>query len=139
MISILVVEDNKLVQELIALIVFQEFGIETIQSYELGQAQRDLLMESPDLIILDLNLLNKMGIVESGKDLLEWMKSKSNVIPTILFSGEKNEEVYIECASIGIIDVIYKEADTFHSDLINSISTFIKSQALIHNKNSWLI
>ena len=139
MISILVVEDNKLVQELIALIVFQEFGIETIQSYELGQAQRDLLMESPDLIILDLNLLNKMGIVESGKDLLEWMNSKNNATPTILFSGEKNEEVYIECARIGIIDVIYKEADTFHSDLINSISTFIKTHEVISNNNSWLI
>lgn len=139
MIKILVVEDNKIVQELIKLIVFKELGLETMQSTELQQAKRDIIMEEPDLIILDLNLINKKGVTESGKDLLEWMKDQNNIIPTILFSGERQKEIYVECASIGIFDVIYKEAETFHNDLINSISNFIKSKSSTHNNSSWLI
>lgn len=139
MISILVVEDNKLVQELIAILVHEKFGVETIQSTYLDQAKQDVLMESPDLIILDLNLQTKNGIHQSGIDLLKWMQCKNKIIPTILFSGEKKIEAYVECAKIGLVDVVYKEADTFHSDLIKSIGTFIKTKTSVHKNSSWLI
>lgn len=126
--KILVIEDNRMVQELIAISVHHDFGFETIQATTLEQGILYIKQESPDLIVLDLHLENIDGITESGKDILNWMKQKNDVIPTILFSGSKDKEELIDCVRIGVIDVISKEESSFLENLLESIQDFLKSE-----------
>ncbi|HLQ34717.1 MAG TPA: response regulator transcription factor [Chloroflexota bacterium] len=98
---ILVVDDDR---DLVALITFTltRGGLETIVAYDPAMAMQNIGKDSPDLVLLDVN----MG-PWSGFDLLQQIRGRSTV-PIIMLTGRDAEDDKVMALDLGADDYVVK-------------------------------
>lgn len=101
--KIIIVEDNRAINEMMAASLHQELDIEVISTFTMTEAQK-AIEESPKLFflaILDLNLPDA-----PNGEIVDFMMKKN--IPSIVLTGNQDKEVQKEVLNKGIIDFANK-------------------------------
>lgn len=107
--SIFVLEDDPVFQKLVAGTLKAAFG-DSVTVQVVGELKniRQLLLEHPcDLIILDLNLPDSVGI-----DTLNAVKQMSPSIPVIVLTGESGEGTHLRAVQEGALQLIGKNPES---------------------------
>ena len=100
--NILIVEDNEALQESMQIYLgTRNFRI--VQARSVDQALQLLQKETPDVILLDLLLPEKNGIV-----LLESLQEKKSSIPVIVITNMETTDMREHCLQAGARDVLIK-------------------------------
>lgn len=107
--TVLIVDDDSYVQEILTEFLDKQMGYKTI-SAEDGETAIDLIHENePDLILLDM-LLPRIGGIALYKDLTKMDNAKNT--PVIFMSGMMIDEVFKEEGiEMGAVDYIEKPID----------------------------
>ena len=95
--QVMIIEDNKLNQE-IADTIIKQLGHETIQIFEGRGAVEKVKKEKPDLIILDIKLPEEISGIDICKELKEDKKLKKIpvIVVTALSSDEDRQKIVSE-------------------------------------------
>lgn len=96
-----IVEDDRALGSGIAL-ALKDQGIRFIQSFYIGQAKEAFEQESPDLIILDVNLPDG-----SGYDYLKWVRARAG-IPVLILTANDMEMDEVMSLTLGADDYMAK-------------------------------
>jgi len=106
--TILVVDDNRQINNFLAGSVLPGLGYETLVAYD-GKSALEMVRKNHryiDLMILDLQLPDM-----SGLDILRQIAQENFSIPTILFTGHGSEQVAAEAFRLGVQDYLNKPVD----------------------------
>ena len=103
-ISILVVDDENDICEMIAVILNDE-GYKTKIANNFDQAIDIIQNENISLIITDIWMKNN---IKAGLEVLAWSKEYNSLIPVIMMSGHGNIETAMTAAKTGAFDFIEK-------------------------------
>ena len=100
--SILIVDDNRRVYDSLTP-NFNHFGIDALYAANGGEAERRLLSNSIDTVLLDIMLGT-----ESGIDVLRRIKELRPSIPVIMITGYASIDTAVESMKIGAFDYVKK-------------------------------
>jgi diguanylate cyclase (GGDEF)-like protein/PAS domain S-box-containing protein len=106
--TILVVDDNRQINNFLAGSVLPGLGYDTLVAYD-GKSALELVRKNHryiDLMILDLQLPDM-----SGLDVLRQLTGENYIIPTIFFTGHGSEQVAAEAFRLGVQDYLNKPVD----------------------------
>lgn len=101
--KIIVVEDNRAINEMMSSSLRQELGLDVISAFTMAEA-KDIVEKAPKsffLSILDLNLPD----AHHG-EIVDYMMEKN--IPSIVLTGNQNEDLQQEFLNKGIIEFAHK-------------------------------
>ncbi len=121
--KIYILEDSKVVAELLKFDLAHEFNCEVI-TFDNGNDLIEKLSSNPDIIILDHFLNNERK--ETGLAFLNKIKAINKIVPVIMFTGQHNLKLAIEFIHAGAVDYIDKNEETFLEDMTNSIRNIFK-------------
>ncbi len=107
---ILVVDDSK-TQRMLARMILESEGYEVVEAEDGPGALAAASQESPDCILLDLNLPG-----ESGQEVMQALHQEGHSMPVIIFSAGVDESTKRECLQIGAAAVIDKPDDAKQLD-----------------------
>lgn len=117
--SILVVDDEMGIRELLAEILFDE-GYQTHLAENAEQARAFRLAHEPDLVLLDIWMPDTDGVTL----LKEWVEQDLLTMPVIMMSGHGTIETAVEATRIGAVDFLEKPVSL--QKLLNTIAQAIK-------------
>lgn len=100
---ILAVDDDIIVLTRISSILRKDYEVVTINSG--ARALRYLEQEKPDLILLDIHMMQQDGIETLRK--IRGMEDGGD-IPVIMLTGVENKDAVMESARLGICDYLLK-------------------------------
>ncbi|MGV6826553.1 MAG: sigma-54-dependent transcriptional regulator, partial [bacterium] len=104
--SILIVEDDVALSQMLAL-HFEDLGHQVIVTGSCAQALHELSLHIPDLVLLDQQLPDGLGI-----ELLPQLIEQSSQLPVIMMTGQHDLELAIEAIKLGATDFIHKPVKT---------------------------
>lgn len=118
--KILLVDDHSLFRQGLEMLILQLKSINSVLHAESGNQAIEILKsgEDPDLILLDYNLGDGVGI-----DVLLRIKSRDPSIPVAMISGDSNPRTVQLCLESGASGYIEKNMDS--SELLNAIQALI--------------
>jgi DNA-binding NtrC family response regulator len=135
--KIYVLEDSKVVTELLRFDLVNEFNCEVV-TFDNGNDLIEYLPLTPDVIILDHFIDNEFQ--ENGLLVLNRIKAINKVIPVIMFTGQHDLKLAVDLIHAGAIDYIDKNEETFLEDMSTSIRNIFKYEdtviqlSKIHNR-----
>lgn len=100
---ILAVDDDVIILTRISSILRNDYDVVTINSGV--RALRYLELEKPDLILLDIHMMQQDGI-ETLRKIRNTEECKD--IPVIMLTGVENKDTVMESAKLGICDYLLK-------------------------------
>lgn len=118
--TIFIIEDSKIISEIIALQLKQNFNCNLILFKNGDNIFYNVNTYLPDLIILDYNFNDTKLNYNNGLEVLVELRKDSNV-PVIVFSGQRDISKAIEIVQKGANDYISKDDDEFMINLFESI------------------
>lgn len=125
MVKILIVDDHLIVREGIRLILETQDEYEVIGEAENGQqALAFLTKETPDLILLDLN----MPILD-GLNFMKKLNSMGNTIPVIVLTTYNENDLLLEAIELGVASYLLK--DTGREKLFATIDAAFRGEILL--------
>jgi len=130
--TIYIIEDSKLLAEIIAIQVKHEFNCETIIFSNGDHVIEQVKVNEPSLIILDYHFNQNDLYYKNGEEFLAVFR-KQYKIPVIVFSGQRDKATLVNIINKGANDYINKDKDDFMQDLIESIKNIFELQ--LANKN----
>ncbi len=101
--SILVVDDSRETVRHLAETLLPTFGFRASYALDGRTALEKIRSESPDLVMLDLNLPNMTGI-----DVLQALALESHRPPVVLMTGGGSEQSAVEAFRLGVKDYLVK-------------------------------
>lgn len=104
---ILAVDDDVIVLTRISTILRSDYDLVTVNSGM--RALRYLEIEKPDLILLDIRMVQQDGI-ETLRKIRNMEECKE--IPVIMLTGVENKDIVMESAKLGICDYLLKPFST---------------------------
>ncbi|HIE53904.1 MAG TPA: sigma-54-dependent Fis family transcriptional regulator, partial [Chromatiaceae bacterium] len=110
MANILVVEDDEVFSRLLSMHL-EDLGHTVFVARDLGQAHHLLTETTPDLVLLDQQLPDGLGI-----DLLREIKADDDSPPVILVTGVSDNALVIEAMKAGAYDFVRKPMDELELD-----------------------
>jgi len=118
--KILLVDDHSLFRQGLEMLLSQLATIESIIHAESGSQAVEAIKngEDPDLILLDYNLGDGVGI-----DILLRIKARDPSIPIAMISGESNPRVVQQCLDNGASGYIQKNMDS--DELLSAVQTLL--------------
>ncbi len=119
---ILVIEDSKILSEIISIQLTNHFNCKVDVLPNADPTIEYIKNKKPDLIVLDYRFNERNLKYQNGIEFLVEFRKESS-IPVIIFSGESNSEIIFKITALGANDYVCKEDDDFMKDLI--ASTFI--------------
>ena len=125
--TILIIEDSKILSEIIAVQVKQKIDCETLVFENADGVMKQVQAQIPNLIILDYRFNDTALQYNNGLDFLIELR-KNYTIPVIVFSGQNDKQKAVEIMKSGANDYISKDEDDFMDDLIKSINNLILKQ-----------
>ena len=129
--TILVVDDNQDLANLMAGRVLPQLGYQTLVAYDAGSAL-EIIREHHlyiDLVLLDLQLPDMDGL-----DLLRKLSGEGHNIPAIVTTGHGSEQIAADAFRIGVQDYLPKPVET--SDLKRAIAHALSEGRLLREKAS---
>lgn len=102
--KILIIDDQADVRRVLT-ITLRHMGYETCEAADAGAGIRMSLIESPDLIVMDLSLPDSSGL-ETAKRIKE--NSRTTHIPIVACSGWKSDEIRAQAEQAGIVEFLSK-------------------------------
>ena len=119
--KILLIEDDK-DQIFMYRFKFEKEGFEFLSAKNGAEGFQTAKTQKPDLILLDLVLVN-----ESGIDVLEKLKADPNTtnIPVIMLTNLAKKELKAQAEKLGIIDFIIK-SQVLPAELVKRVREIIK-------------
>jgi len=124
--TILIVEDSKILAEIIASQVEQQIDCETFIFENADGVMNHMQSKTTDLIILDYKFNDTKLKYSNGLDFLIELR-KGYSLPVIVFSGQNDKQRAIELIKSGANDYISKDDDDFMDGLMKSIHGFLKN------------
>ena len=121
--KIYILEDSKIVTELLKFDLINEFNCEVI-AFDNGNDLIAKLPLNPDIIILDYFIDNEFQ--ENGLIILNKIKALNKIVPVIMFTGQHDLKLAVDFIHAGAVDYIDKNEDTFLEDMTNSIRNIFK-------------
>lgn len=118
---ILAVDDTAIILTRISNTLKDDYDVVTVNSGV--RALKYLEQEKPDLILLDIKMVQKDGI-ETLQEILT-MKDRAD-IPVIMLTGVEDKEVVLKSAKLGICDYILKPFSS--EDLLDRICLVLAQQ-----------
>jgi two-component system NtrC family sensor kinase len=104
--TILVVDDDFQISELLAHQLLPGLGYQTLVAHD-GQTALDIVRnQQPDLMLLDLRLPDISGI-----EVLRQLADEDRSIPTILFTAYGSEQVAVDAFRLGVQDYLIKPVE----------------------------
>ena len=100
---ILAVDDDIIVLTRISSILRNDYDLVTVNSGM--RALKYLELEKPDLILLDVRMMQQDGI-ETLRKILNMEECKD--IPVIMLTGVESREIVVESAKLGVCDYLLK-------------------------------
>ena len=122
--TILIIEDSKILSEIIAVQVKQKIDCETLIFENADGVMKQIQIQTPNLIILDYRFNDTELQYNNGLDFLIELR-KNYTIPVIVFSGQNDKQKAVEIMKSGANDYISKDEDDFMDDLLKSINNLI--------------
>lgn len=118
--KILLVDDHSLFRQGLEMLLKQLNSIESIIHAESGNQAIEYIKngEDPDLILLDYNLGDGVGI-----DILLRIKARDPSIPIAMISGESNPRIVQQCLDNGANGYIEKNMDS--SELLDAVQALL--------------
>lgn len=101
--TILVVDDEMGIRELLAEILFDE-GYDVKLAENVAEARAYRLTHEPDLVLLDIWMPDVDGIAL----LKEWLSQELLTMPVVMMSGHGTIETAVEATRIGAVDFLEK-------------------------------
>lgn len=120
--KILVVDDEKLIRWSVRQ-KLQEWNLQVIEAEDGEGARRGFQRESPDLVILDINLPD-----EKGTDLLRHFKNVSPELPVVMITAYGSIDDAVEAMRQGAYDFITKPIDFLK--LKNTVTNALETLSL---------
>jgi DNA-binding NtrC family response regulator len=130
--KIYLLEDSKVVTELLRFDLVNEFNCEVI-TFDNGNDLIKNLPSSPDVIILDHFIDNEFQ--ENGLVILNRIKAINKVIPVIMFTGQHDLKLAVNLIHAGAIDYIDKNDDSFLENMNTSIRNIFKYEDTVIKLN----
>lgn len=118
---ILAVDDTAIILTRISNTLKDDYDVVTVNSGV--RALKYLEQEKPDLILLDIRMVQKDGI-ETLQE-IRTMKDRAD-IPVIMLTGVEDKEVVLKSAKLGICDYILKPFSS--EDLLDRICLVLAQQ-----------
>lgn len=118
---ILAVDDTAIILTRISNTLKDDYDVVTVNSGV--RALKYLEQEKPDLILLDIKMVQKDGI-ETLQE-IRTMKDRAD-IPVIMLTGVEDKEVVLKSAKLGICDYILKPFSS--EDLLDRIRLVLAQQ-----------
>ncbi len=118
---ILAVDDTAIILTRISNTLKDDYDVVTVNSGV--RALKYLEQEKPDLILLDIKMVQKDGI-ETLQE-IRTMKDRAD-IPVIMLTGVEDKEVVLKSAKLGICDYILKPFSS--EDLLDRICLVLAQQ-----------
>ncbi len=120
--SILVVDDEIGIRELLSEILFDE-GYQVYQSENAAEARAFRLEREPDLVLLDIWMPDTDGVTL----LKEWVEQDLLTMPVVMMSGHGTIETAVEATRIGAVDFLEKPISL--QKLLSTIAKAIREGA----------
>ena len=130
--KILIIEDDKFVRDLITKLLAEE-GFDISIAVDGKEGMKKIEEESPDLILLDLNLPDSQGI-----DTFYFIHDHSPQIPTVILTGINDEEIALEALELGAQSYLVKGQLNLKI-LKHTIRTLIHRNQLQEKLKQWLL
>lgn len=121
--KIYLLEDSKVVTQLLKFDLVNEFNCEVI-TFDNGNDLVQNLSLKPDVIILDHFIDNEFQ--ENGLVVLNRIKEINKVIPVIMFTGQHDLKLAVNLIHAGAVDYIDKNEDSFLENINNSVRNIFK-------------
>lgn len=130
---ILVVDDHLIVREGLKLIFETEENYEVVGEAENGDMALVLIDQlKPDVVLMDLNMPKR-----SGMEALRALKEKNNIIPVIILTTFKDDNLIREGLSLGARGYLLK--DSTRDELIRTVESAIRGELLLQPEISSII
>ena len=133
--NIFVVEDSRIVSELLAFEMEESFQAD-VTCFSSGKELMENLLKNPDLIILDYYLDNGRSTV-TGLEVLKQLKKVKPEIPVIVFSGQHDMKTAVDLINQGAVDYIDKSSETFLEELCKSVKDVMSVKDLERGKKKY--
>jgi two-component system, NarL family, nitrate/nitrite response regulator NarL len=123
-ISVMIVDDHKMVRDGIRMIVESRPGMRVVgEAGAKDEALAAIEKESPDIVLLDLDLKN-----DSGLDILPEIKNMNKGVRVLILTGVRDPEVHQQCVRLGARGLVQKELAS---------DTLIKAIEKVHAGEIW--
>jgi GAF domain-containing protein/FixJ family two-component response regulator len=124
---ILIIEDNEDVVTFLTDNILHPHGYDTLVSRDGQDGLRRALEESPDLILLDLNLPRMTGL-----EVLKVLQKRGSDIPVILMTFYGSEEIAVEAFRLGVKNYIVKPFKS--QEVLEAVEAALGEDRLRHEK-----
>ena len=123
--SIYIVEDSAMVQYMIELNLKDQFDCIIHKFSNVKEAILAIRKNVPDVVVLDysLDVGNKKS--QNGLDFLKQLKKLKIKIPTVVFSGQRDQTIADDLIRNGAVDYVSKDSGTFLEDLVESVQSIL--------------
>lgn len=121
--NIFIIEDSKIISELIKLNLKKSFNSRFFLYNNCDDAFTDVPTLKPDLLLLDYHYSNKSLFYQNALEFLKAFRRKYKT-PVIVFSGDKEDFKKKNLLKYGVENFIEKDDDLFFENLTISIKNF---------------
>ena len=131
--KVLIVEDNPLVRGAIDHTLKTKYDCKVFMASNVDDGLAFMLDEKPDIIILDYDLEDSVGINKNGLAFLEGMRSLKVKIPTVIVSGQPNKSLAVALIKNGDVDYVYKDDDDFLDKMLEAVESILSIKSINEN------
>ncbi len=131
---VVIIEDSKVISETL------KFQLEsclnfTVYTFENAKDGIKFIKETkPDYLILDYHLDHTENEFSNGMKVIKYLKSRNIEIPTVVLSGQSNNEVTTLLINSGVIDYVNKNNGNFNFGVLDTILDYEKNLDLKRKK-----
>jgi len=134
--KILVVEDNSVIRQFIAMKLKTAFDCHIIEFERAEPCLQVLNGLSPSLVIVDFHLDSTVGNAMNGLQFITEMRKRENHAPIIMASSQRNISKAVATLKNGAINYINKDDTGFLDRLEDAVSEVMHFSSLMHVKHS---
>ena len=132
MINVLIVDDSRLIREILSRVLSSDPGIKVAGEAEDGKDAIDKTISlKPDVIVMDIIMPGVDGLWA----LEEIMRQQPTPVVIVSSIGVENSDIFKEAFAIGVVDVVFKESniktiETFGHEVIQKVKAASKISGL---------
>lgn len=131
--NVLIVEDNPLVRGAIDHTLKSKYDCCVFMASNVDDGLSLMKDRNPDVIILDYDLDDCIGVNKNGLAFLEAMQALKIRIPTIIVSGQPNKSLAVALIKNGAVDYVYKDDEDFLDQMLEAVENIISIKAINQN------